>query len=196
MTGMETAFDKALAFVLRFEGGLSKDAVDPAALQVDPGEVHTAYGITQATYDAHRYRAGEARQSVALIKRDEVAHVYLNDYWKAYRLDEVAHHAPNFAMCLFDGYVQHRPDNNTKLWQRSVQSEPDGIVGPNTLMKTEYRVSVVGEPLVCAAYLERRYGLYAQIIRNDPPLQKFRKGWRRRLNELCRTVGLDPVWPV
>jgi len=97
-------------------------------------------------------------------------------------------------MCLFDGAVQH--GKNVQLWQRTVQAEPDGVVGPETLNKTEHRVKLVGEPLVMAAYLDRRAGYYQQIITLNPSQKKFRNGWRRRVNELCREVGVDPVWSV
>lgn len=191
---METPFDKALAFVLHFEGGESSDPDDAAAAQVEQGEVHTKYGITQETYNRHRYEAGEPRQPVAKIKKDEAAQIYLTDYWHKNHLDAVACYAPLLAMCLFDGAVQH--GRNVMLWQQTVGADSDNVLGPQTLGQTETRVKVAGEARVMAAYLARRATYYQQQIKLNPKNQKFMKGWRRRVNELCRTVGVDPVWPV
>jgi lysozyme family protein len=191
---VETAFDRALAFVLRQEGGASRNPNDAASSQVAEGEVHTNYGVTQNAYDAHRYRKGIPRQSVALIHLDEVATVYLEDYWRKNHLDDVACYAPKLAMCLLDGAVQH--GKNPFLWQYTVGADSDGVIGPETLGLTKDRVEIAGEDRVMAAYLMRRKGYYEQIIRLSPQNEKFRKGWRRRVNELCREVGVEPVWPV
>lgn len=192
---MLTAFDKSLAFVLRWEGGLSKDAKDRAA--TNAGEVHTAYGITQDTYTDWRLMKGDLPQPVALIEDSEVGEVYLDLYWKKVRGDDLANiPAQKLALCVFDAAVQHGVGTASSMLQRTVRVEADGIIGRRTLEATALRVRMASEGAVIESYLDRRRGLYASLIIRDPSQGRFKKGWANRLNDLSKEVGVDPAWPA
>lgn len=192
---MQTAFDDAMAFVARWEGGFSRDPTDRAAGQA--GAIHTVAGVTQVTYDDWRLRVGDVPRPIAEIEADEVAAVYRLLYWREGWCDRVASdvRAERLALCLFDGAVQHGVSGSTRLWQRTVQAEPDGMPGPKTIERTLIHVGQLGQLIVCEAYLERRYGVYVELIKRNPEQQKFRNGWRNRLNSLCKEVGVPIVWP-
>lgn len=90
-----TAFDKALAQVLKWEGGFSDDPRDPGGA--------TAFGITQATYDAHRRKQGVEPRLVREIDRTEVEAIYWGSYWLRAGCDQLQ--PPALALVVFDAAV-------------------------------------------------------------------------------------------
>ena len=73
-----TDFDRALAFVLKWEGGHSTDKNDPGnytGSQVGVGEFRgTKYGISAASYP---------HLDIANLTREQAADIYRADYWQA-----------------------------------------------------------------------------------------------------------------
>lgn len=84
-------FERALAFVLRWEGGYSDHPDDPGGA--------TNYGITQATYDVWRRSNGLPTRPVREISMDEVRAIYRTRYWEPIRGDELP---PPLALATFD----------------------------------------------------------------------------------------------
>lgn len=74
-------FERALAFVLRWEGGYSDHPDDPGGA--------TNMGITQATYDAWRKSQGLSPRPVRDIQRGEVEAIYRSRYWAAIGADKL-----------------------------------------------------------------------------------------------------------
>jgi len=197
----QTAFDRALLWVLDGghgwggERGRSDNPHDGAAKHVPEGAVHTVDGITQPVYDEFRLGAGELPRPVAQIEPAEVASVYYR-IWRRAWCDQVAMiPAESVALVIFDGVVQHGRPAAVEMWQRVVRSVPDGVPGPDTLTRTRERLAALGERIVAAAYLDRRYRLYLAILDRHPDYYRFRRGWRRRLNAVAAQVGLPPAWP-
>ena len=198
---MTTAFDRAMTWLLHGgygwagEGGSSSDPADRAAAAVGAGMIHTRLGVTQDTYTDWRLAKGELPRPVWEIEDAEVAAIYFQNFWRAAWCDRLAAlPAPDLALCVLDGAVQHGPDESVRLWQRVVRTVPDGVPGPTTLLCTEARRAQVGEQALCSAYLDRRVGLYETLILRDPSQVRFRRGWMRRMNALAQTVGLTPLW--
>lgn len=69
---MESNFERALAFTLKYEGGYVDHPFDRGGA--------TNFGITQATYDVHN---GVTSRDVRHITLAEVKTIYLNNYWMA-----------------------------------------------------------------------------------------------------------------
>ena len=179
-----TAYDDALKFVLRWEGGKVDDPADRGG--------RTAYGITQATYDA--WRAGKPTRDVWGITRAEVGAIYRTRYWDAVNGDGVAEVRPEFAICVFDAAVNHGVGTSAKMFQRTVRTEVDGAIGKVSLSCLRLRLMAMGERTLLEVLLERRRGLYQALLLKNPALRAFRNGWRNRLNDLCTHVGIEPVW--
>ena len=201
MPAVQTAFDRALAWLLHGghgwagEGGTSADPTDHAARTQPFGAIHTNYGITQDTYTDWRLAQGDVPAPVAEIDLAEVSAIYFG-LWRAAWCDQLAGKlgCADLALCVFDGVVQHGQGEAVRMWQRVARSTPDGVPGPLTLLMTDARRTHVGEPALCAAYLDRRHGFYEGLILRDPTQGRFRNGWRARLNALAATVGLAPLW--
>src|SRR5215467_3818504 len=73
------AFEAALPFVLRWEGGFVDHPNDPGG--------RTNQGVTQKVYDAWRRRQGLPQRDVKMIEHDEVLAIYESGYWIPPRCD-------------------------------------------------------------------------------------------------------------
>ena len=88
------AFDRALAFALKWEGGFSDDPDDPGGA--------TMKGVTQRVYDAYRDGVKLPHQSVKFISEAEVLGIYHERYWKAAGCDALPE---KLAIAVFDTAV-------------------------------------------------------------------------------------------
>ena len=68
-------FEKALAFVLKWEGGYVNDPADKGGA--------TNKGITQNTYNSWLTKQKKPINNVKNIKSDEVKAIYYQNYWRA-----------------------------------------------------------------------------------------------------------------
>ena len=87
-------FKKALAFVLRWEGGYVNNPNDKGGA--------TNKGITQLTYNKWLISQGKDRKDVKFISQPEVEEIYYKNYW----LKAGCHNmSPIFAVISFDTAV-------------------------------------------------------------------------------------------
>ncbi|MEW6492094.1 MAG: S8 family serine peptidase [Cyanobacteriota bacterium] len=152
-------FAKALAFVLRWEGGYSNHPSDPGGA--------TNKGITQNTYNAYRTSKGLAAQDVRLITQQEVEDIYFTRYWKASGSDQLT---SRLAMVHFDTAVNM------------------GVGGASSLLQQARQSSNGDEMSVVRRYLDLREARYRAIVANSPSMGVFLQGWLNRLNDLRRAV--------
>ncbi len=82
---MSTNFDKALEFVLRWEGGYSNDPHDPG------GE--TKFGISKRSYP---------EVNIKDLTREQAGEIYKRDYWDVMGCDA---RPSDFALAVFDAAV-------------------------------------------------------------------------------------------
>ena len=87
-------FLKALAFVLKWEGGYVNNPNDKGGA--------TNKGITQNTYNAWLRSKGSALRDVKQIADREVEQIYYNNYWLKAGCDKMT---PVFAILCFDTAV-------------------------------------------------------------------------------------------
>jgi lysozyme family protein len=168
-----------LKFVLKWEGGLTDDPDDPGG--------RTNRGITQREYDRFRKSKGLPTQDVAEISDDEVNEIYYRNYWKAVRCDELP--VP-LRLVVFDTAVNMGVMTSVKLLQQALNEfliqdrklKVDGILGPKTL---EAALSMNAQA-VAKKMLEFRLYRYCDIVKGNPKLVKFLKGWVSRVLALWR----------
>jgi lysozyme family protein len=108
-----TAFDRALALVLRHEGGLVNDPRDPGGL--------TNWGISQRAYP---------NVDIANLTPGGAGEIYRRDYWDQIKGDQLP---DALAICVFDAAVNMGTDKAIRLLQKACSVQADGILGPNTL---------------------------------------------------------------
>lgn len=161
---MITTFDRAIAFVLNWEGGLSEDPQDA-------GHV-TNFGISKAAYpnvDIHG------------LTQDKAIEIYRTDYWFRYRCGELP---AQLAIILFDSAVNQGPGTAIRALQESLHVRADGAIGAETIaaaQRSNLRATV-------PEFIAQRAFHYS--LNRD--VAHFGLGWFRRL-AACQQLTQDPA---
>ena len=173
---MTTAsYQKALRFILRWEGGFVDDPADRGG--------RTNRGVTQRTYDSWRSRQGLAPRDVKDIEEAEVSAIYEGDYWIPPRCDILA--SP-LDLAEFDTAVNMGVRRSVRILQTVLGCGVDGAFGDTT--KTAAANCDPGDAVV--QYCKVREGIYRGIVQRDPTQARFLKGWMNRLNALRAEAGI------
>lgn len=170
-------FEESLEFAFAWEGGEVDDEDDPGG--------HTNYGITQVTYDSWQREQKEPRRSVADITKEEAKEIYYHRYWRPNRCSEL----PGFlGLVVFDTGINCGVGTAARLLQRCCKVEVDGTIGPQTLRAANGHKN---PHALAFELISRRRVHYDDLIRKNPKLRKFLKGWRNRLDDLLEKIGPD-----
>lgn len=166
---VSSAFDRALACTLGFEGGLADVPGDRGG--------RTNFGVTQRTYDAWRSTTGQEKRAVDEIADEEVHALYLSEYWMPCRCDELP---GALAVAVFDMAVNSGVFAAKLTLQRALGVEADGVIGPVTLDAAAASASAL------LAFLKRRGAYIQDVLKVHPSDVQFLEGWINRL--------LDQAW--
>lgn len=158
-----TPWEKAIAFVLRMEGGLTKDPDDPGGL--------TNFGISQKAYP---------NLDILNLTIDHAKDIYHKDYWLPCSCDSFP---PAVAISLFDCAVNQGTGRAIRLLQLGLGIEPDGIVGSQTI-STAFKSGRDG----VKHFLGRRLAEYTRLITANPKLMVFAYNWSYRVIALADLV--------
>lgn len=169
------AFDRAFAFLARWEGG------DSAPRPGDPNP--TRAGLTEATDDRLTARWGLNDESV--FDRDP------KEIERAYRILWLESGAPWLpegpAVAYFDSVVNMGQGQAVKLLQRALGLAADGVMGPATIEA----MKAVEDP---RAFVIRLTGLrvrfYRDLVVKRPEKERWLKGWLNRVTDLQRVLGV------
>jgi lysozyme family protein len=149
--------DRAIALVLRLEGGETNDPDDPGG--------RTKFGLSQRSYPTIDFDALTEAQATAIYRRD---------WWDKHSYGQLP---GGLAVLVFQLAVNMGPANAHGLLQRALGDvglpvAADGLLGPMTIRAaSEYRFPDVLESLVRAGAIER----YRRIGK-----PRFLAGWVRR----------------
>ena len=169
------AFEAALNFVLRWEGGFVDHPADPGG--------RTNRGVTQKTYNAWRAVQGLPERDVKLIDDADVHAVYESGYWRPPRCDLLDR---PLDLVHLDTAVNMGPGRAVRFLQQAVGCGVDGGFGP----ATQRAVSECRPSDTLDTYCNIRENFYRQIVARKPEQSVFLKGWMNRLNSLRLEVGL------
>lgn len=151
------AAEKAIALVLRHEGGLVDHPRDPGGI--------TKYGISLRAYP----RLG--REGIKRLTAAEAAAIYLRDYWHAIRGDELP---PAVAVCVMDAAVNSGVTRAARWLQAAAEVPRDGAIGPATLQAVNESDDTATALAVCDLRLD--------FLRALETWDTFGKGWQRRVD--------------
>ena len=171
---MDDAYDHALAFVLRWEGGFVNDPNDHGG--------RTMKGVTQRVYDAWRANHGNRAADVARISDAEVAAIYSENYWTKALCNVLQSHID---LVQFDTAVNMGPNRAVKMLQQAVGVGSDGSFGP----ATQQACAACDPPDTVARYCSIREALYRRFA-EAPGQDRFLAGWLNRLNDLRVAAGV------
>ena len=161
--------DRAIQFVLGWEGGLVNDPADAG------GE--TNFGISKQAYPALDIKA---------LTREQAVEIYQRDYWEAVGADQLPE---NLAFAVFDCAVNQGVGTATRLLQISLDVAVDGQIGPKTISAAFKAVD--GGVLV---FLLERAKRYMQT----PGVQTWGANWGERLVQLGKAISDNAdraAWP-
>lgn len=159
---MQTIWDKAIAFVLAYEGGYVNNSSDPG------GE--TNFGISKRAYP---------NLDIKNLTIDQAKQLYHDDYWNAISGDELP---GDLAMAVFDCAVNQGVGMAIRLLQISLGVTVDGKIGPQTV-KAAFEAYDGASTTVWIFLLERAKA-YMQI--KDVVI--WGANWGERLVQLGKAV--------
>lgn len=179
-------FDSFFPTVLAHEGGFVNDPADPGGA--------TNMGITLATFRQcaiPMFKIPPTVENLKKLTRDQARRIYKELYWDAVKGDRIE--CQELANIVFDFQV-NAGANASSLLQRVLNemgAKPqlivDGRIGESTLAALD----TLDCQDVYTKYKQGRKDYYTNLVKQRPALQKFLKGWLKRVDSFPDTVS-DP----
>jgi lysozyme family protein len=169
---MNQNFDKALAAVLKHEGGYVNNPKDPGGM--------TNLGCTKAVWEEHCGHPVDEKAMRALTPAD-VSPLYRRKYWDKIKGDELP---SGVDYVVFDAAINSGTGRAAKWLQACVNVEPDGGIGPKTLAA----VKAFNSKQLIQDYSKRRLSFLYDLS----TWETFGRGWAKRVNEV-EAVGLTLI---
>ena len=166
---MNRNFDECLSMLLKHEGGFVNHPKDPGGM--------TNLGITKQVYEEfHGVDIDE--EGMRNLKKADVEPIYRSNYWNRCRCQDLP---SGVDWAVFDFAVNAGTGRAAKALQKAVETEPDGSIGPLTLMQVKNHevVNIINR---IAIYRE-------QFYRSLSTFDTFGKGWIKR-NDTTRRQAI------
>lgn len=161
---MKDNFQKALAAVLRHEGGFVNHPADPGGM--------TNLGCTKATWEQWVGRKVTEAEMRALTPSD-VAPLYKKRYWDKVLGDDL----PNGVdYAVFDAAVNSGVTRASRWLQQAVGVTDDGVIGPKTLTAVN-----ATDPLALVQWYNKRR---VEFLKGLTTWDTFGKGWSTRVMDV------------
>ncbi len=176
----DTGFDRALAHVLKQEGGYTNDAYDPGG--------PTNLGITLA--DLARFRGlaptPDLATAVKALTAADVAPIYRAFYWAPCHAPQLP---PALALFHFDAAVNHGLGAAGRMLQHALGVDIDGDIGPLTLA-----AAASADP---SATLAIYAGIRRDRYRALSTFWRFGRGWLARVDATLAAAQplISPHYP-
>jgi len=182
---MDERFDLvALSWLFRVEGGDSDDPSDPGGA--------TRFGVSFSYLKGLGELGGGDidgdgdvdRDDIRALDRATAAELYRRDFWRPCQCDALP---PPLDLMVFDGAVNQGVATTGRLLQSCLgrRVKVDGVIGPQTLAVVRaHRVEDLAPD-----FLSRRAQHYHDIARSNSALERFIRGWLRRLFLLSQEVS-------
>jgi lysozyme family protein len=181
------AWDRILAFILKYEGGYVHDPDDSG------GE--TNRGITKATLDAAYAQGLVGHNVVKNVTKEDASKIYAARYYLCYGYDKLPF---PLALALTDTTVNCGRGGAAKIAQGALNAlnyglTVDGKWGPKTQSALD-KAAADSPKRLAELVLSKRKDYYGAIITAKPSQEKFRKGWYNRIKALAAEAGVgSPV---
>lgn len=146
-----TIFDKALQFVLKWEGGYVNNPNDKGGA--------TNKGITQNTYNSWLKSKGQNLKDVRNITDSEVREIYYNNYWLKAGCDKMSE---KFAILAFDTAVNMGVGRVQEFLKSAEYKYPDKFIIARIAKYAEF-AKVGNQKVFLQGWLNRVIDLYKFI---------------------------------
>jgi lysozyme family protein len=173
---MDRNFARALALVLKSEGGWSNNPADPGGA--------TMKGVTLANF--RRYvKANATKADLRRISDPQVAAVYRRFYWDAVLGAELP---DGVDYAIFDFAVNSGPGRAAKYLQAAMGVAQDGRIGPSTVAAARAKPAGVIIDALCDARLV--------FLQRLPTWKTFGRGWSDRVRSVrVQALLMSAQWP-
>jgi uncharacterized protein (TIGR02594 family) len=171
-------FSRALAHVLKMEGGYSDDAYDPGGPTNKGITLRVFAEWTGVTVDA--VSVASLKEALKHIPDDTVRNIYDARYWKP---ASCASLPPALALFHFDAAVNHGVGTANRTLQEALGVAIDGEIGPETL------AAAVRAKL--PTLLERYAALRCARYRALNHFWRFGRGWLARVDTTLNTARAE-----
>jgi len=161
---MRTNFETALAHLLSYEGGFVNHPADPGGM--------TNLGVTKKVWEEWRGQRVDEAEMRALTP-EKVGPLYKAKYWDMVQGDRLPH---GVDMCVFDCAVNSGVKRASKLLQRAVNVEDDGVIGRATIAAVE---SLNADEVIDRFCAER-----LTFLESLPTFATFGEGWTNRITQV------------
>lgn len=166
------AWDSAITFVLRMEGGYANDPHDTG------GE--TNFGISKRAYP---------REDIKHLTVERAITIYERDYWRPSGAADFADVRPRLALVHLDWAVNHGVGGAVRTLQRILDVDADGVFGPKSVAAARCG----DETRTVADYLERRAAWYRERVAQRPDQAKWLPIWLARLRACAKACGVPTL---
>lgn len=161
---MKATFPRALAVVLKHEGGWSDHPQDPGGA--------TMKGVTLKTFSEFLKRQ-TTKEELRQITDEQLRKIYRDRYWNAVAGDRLP---AGLDLVVFDMAVNAGPRRAGRMLQVLLGVTTDGAIGPRTLAAVELH----DDGTLIQEYSHERRSYYRSL----PTFQTFGRGWLRRVEEV------------
>lgn len=172
-------FEKAHTFVARMEGGFVDDPADPGGT--------TNYGVSLRFLKTQGLEVGDIdgdgdidADDIRALTPERAAGVLRRSFWDVFPLDNVP---DPLALAVYDTAVNMGVGQAKRLTQKALSVDADGRWGPLTWAAIKACTETVALALV-----ECRRARYAALVRNNPSLGRFSRGWENRMKALEKEI--------
>lgn len=161
---MDRNFARALALVLKSEGGWSDNPADPGGA--------TMKGVTLANFRTY-VKSDATKDDLRRITDAQLATVYRRFYWDAVAGAELP---DGIDYAVFDFAVNSGPSRAAKYLQSAVGALEDGRIGPATIAAVKARTAATVINDLCDARLA--------FLHRLPTWPTFGRGWNDRVKSV------------
>lgn len=173
---MNDHFDKALAFVLKNEGGYVNDTNDPG------GE--TKFGISKRFFSSLKEEP-LSKKAIKDLTEEDASYIYKRYFWEINKLNFIENKL--LAIKLFDFIVNNGSFTSIKILQKTYnillhpnRIDEDGILGSKTLDNIN---SLIGTQFL-EEFIKEMIKHYEWLIKIYPNNIKFLRGWIERAKRM------------
>ena len=163
---MSKEFDKALEFVMRWEGGLVDNPDDSGGV--------TSFGISKRAFPG---------LDVENLTKEQAVEIYRKEYWDRCKCDSLP---GRVALVVFDEAVNQGCRAAACDLQEACGAVVDGVVGHLTVLSA----NTVDEAELVKAVIAERMERYRKTVLTHPESEVFVEGWQNRA-EACLEEALS-----